>query len=97
MNGMLLDYFLLYPYLLMLLTSLYLASSPKSLFNLLEFQRLVLNYSPPARVHDLPRNQKVRSQSAAANENKQKNRSAATCETRVIAASCSSLAQLAAV
>uniref|UniRef100_A0A3P9K412 Ubiquitin carboxyl-terminal hydrolase 25 n=1 Tax=Oryzias latipes TaxID=8090 RepID=A0A3P9K412_ORYLA len=29
-----------------------------SLFNLLEFQRLVLNYSPPARVHDLPRNQK---------------------------------------
>lgn len=32
----------------------------KSLFNLLEFQRLVLNYSPPARVHDLPRNQKVR-------------------------------------
>uniref|UniRef100_A0A7N6BXS9 Ubiquitin carboxyl-terminal hydrolase 25 n=1 Tax=Anabas testudineus TaxID=64144 RepID=A0A7N6BXS9_ANATE len=30
----------------------------QSLFNLLEFQRLVLNYSPPARVHDLPRNQK---------------------------------------
>ncbi|MEQ2164932.1 Ubiquitin carboxyl-terminal hydrolase 25 [Goodea atripinnis] len=30
-----------------------------SLFNLLEFQRLVLNYSPPARVLDLPRNQKV--------------------------------------
>uniref|UniRef100_A0AAQ5ZPX5 Ubiquitin carboxyl-terminal hydrolase n=1 Tax=Amphiprion ocellaris TaxID=80972 RepID=A0AAQ5ZPX5_AMPOC len=32
----------------------------QSLFNLLEFQRLVLNYSPPARVHDLPRNQKHR-------------------------------------
>ncbi|XP_016897380.1 ubiquitin carboxyl-terminal hydrolase 25 isoform X8 [Cynoglossus semilaevis] len=31
----------------------------QSLFNLLEFQRLVLNYSPPARVHDLPRNQKL--------------------------------------
>uniref|UniRef100_A0A673A799 ubiquitinyl hydrolase 1 n=1 Tax=Sphaeramia orbicularis TaxID=375764 RepID=A0A673A799_9TELE len=30
----------------------------QSLFNLLEFQRLVLNYSPPARVQDLPRNQK---------------------------------------
>ncbi|XP_056298543.1 ubiquitin carboxyl-terminal hydrolase 25 isoform X3 [Pseudoliparis swirei] len=30
----------------------------QSLFNLLEFQRLVLNYSPPAQVHDLPRNQK---------------------------------------
>ncbi|XP_061607513.1 ubiquitin carboxyl-terminal hydrolase 25 isoform X2 [Phyllopteryx taeniolatus] len=30
----------------------------QSLFNLLEFQRLVLNYSPPARVHDLPHNQK---------------------------------------
>ncbi|XP_027014310.2 ubiquitin carboxyl-terminal hydrolase 25 isoform X3 [Tachysurus fulvidraco] len=30
----------------------------QSLFNLLEFQRLVLNYSPPTRVHDLPRNQK---------------------------------------
>ncbi|KAM8834493.1 ubiquitin carboxyl-terminal hydrolase 25 isoform 2-T2 [Synchiropus picturatus] len=30
----------------------------QSLFNLLEFQRLVLHYSPPARVHDLPRNQK---------------------------------------
>ncbi|XP_037125101.1 ubiquitin carboxyl-terminal hydrolase 25 isoform X7 [Syngnathus acus] len=30
----------------------------QSLFNLLEFQRLVLNYSPPARVHELPRNQK---------------------------------------
>nr|XP_020477766.1 ubiquitin carboxyl-terminal hydrolase 25 isoform X3 [Monopterus albus] len=30
----------------------------QSLFNLLEFQRLVLNYSPPARVHDLPCNQK---------------------------------------
>ncbi|XP_077360343.1 ubiquitin carboxyl-terminal hydrolase 25 isoform X4 [Festucalex cinctus] len=30
----------------------------QSLFNLLEFQRLVLNYSPPARAHDLPRNQK---------------------------------------
>uniref|UniRef100_A0A3P9P239 Ubiquitin carboxyl-terminal hydrolase 25 n=1 Tax=Poecilia reticulata TaxID=8081 RepID=A0A3P9P239_POERE len=30
----------------------------QSLFNLLEFQRLVLNYSPPARVLDLPRNQK---------------------------------------
>ncbi|XP_067350084.1 ubiquitin carboxyl-terminal hydrolase 25 isoform X2 [Channa argus] len=30
----------------------------QSLFNLLEFQRLVLNYSPPARVNDLPRNQK---------------------------------------
>ncbi|KAK7904250.1 hypothetical protein WMY93_016857 [Mugilogobius chulae] len=32
----------------------------QSLFNLLEFQRLVLHYSPPARVQDLPRNQKVR-------------------------------------
>lgn len=32
----------------------------KSLFNLLEFQRLVLNYSPPLKVQDLPRNQKVR-------------------------------------
>lgn len=31
----------------------------KSLFNLLEFQRLVLNYSPPVKVQDLPRNQKV--------------------------------------
>ncbi|XP_076017343.1 ubiquitin carboxyl-terminal hydrolase 25 isoform X2 [Genypterus blacodes] len=30
----------------------------QSLFNLLEFQRLVLNYFPPARVQDLPRNQK---------------------------------------
>uniref|UniRef100_H3CKN5 ubiquitinyl hydrolase 1 n=1 Tax=Tetraodon nigroviridis TaxID=99883 RepID=H3CKN5_TETNG len=30
----------------------------QSLFNLLEFQRLVLNYSPPVRVEDLPRNQK---------------------------------------
>ncbi|XP_071186975.1 ubiquitin carboxyl-terminal hydrolase 25-like isoform X5 [Salvelinus alpinus] len=30
----------------------------QSLFNLLEFQRLVLHYSPPARVQDLPRNQK---------------------------------------
>ncbi|XP_021479180.1 ubiquitin carboxyl-terminal hydrolase 25 isoform X7 [Oncorhynchus mykiss] len=30
----------------------------QSLFNLLEFQRLVLYYSPPARVQDLPRNQK---------------------------------------
>ncbi|KAM9846907.1 ubiquitin carboxyl-terminal hydrolase 25 [Aulostomus maculatus] len=30
----------------------------QSLFNLLEFQRLVLNYSPPAQVHDLPRNRK---------------------------------------
>ena len=35
-------------------------SSSQSLFNLLEFQRLVLHYSPPARVQDLPRNQKVR-------------------------------------
>uniref|UniRef100_A0A8C6LHG7 Ubiquitin carboxyl-terminal hydrolase n=1 Tax=Nothobranchius furzeri TaxID=105023 RepID=A0A8C6LHG7_NOTFU len=32
----------------------------QSLFHLLEFQRLVLNYSPPARVLDLPRNQKHR-------------------------------------
>lgn len=32
----------------------------QSLFNLLEFQRLVLHYSPPARMQDLPRNQKVR-------------------------------------
>uniref|UniRef100_A0A667XKX9 Ubiquitin carboxyl-terminal hydrolase n=1 Tax=Myripristis murdjan TaxID=586833 RepID=A0A667XKX9_9TELE len=32
----------------------------QSLFNLLEFQRLVLHYSPPARVQDLPRNQKHR-------------------------------------
>ncbi|XP_029526904.1 ubiquitin carboxyl-terminal hydrolase 25 isoform X5 [Oncorhynchus nerka] len=30
----------------------------QSLFNLLEFQRLVLHYSPPATVQDLPRNQK---------------------------------------
>uniref|UniRef100_A0A8C6T9N5 Ubiquitin carboxyl-terminal hydrolase 25 n=1 Tax=Neogobius melanostomus TaxID=47308 RepID=A0A8C6T9N5_9GOBI len=30
----------------------------QSLFNLLEFQRLVLHYSPPARVQELPRNQK---------------------------------------
>ncbi|KAJ7996082.1 hypothetical protein DPEC_G00233380 [Dallia pectoralis] len=30
----------------------------QSLFNLLEFQRLVLHYSPPAHVQDLPRNQK---------------------------------------
>ncbi|XP_037544092.1 ubiquitin carboxyl-terminal hydrolase 25 [Nematolebias whitei] len=30
----------------------------QSLFHLLEFQRLVLNYSPPSRVLDLPRNQK---------------------------------------
>ncbi|XP_034970519.1 ubiquitin carboxyl-terminal hydrolase 25 isoform X3 [Zootoca vivipara] len=30
----------------------------QSLFNLLEFRRLVLNYSPPAGAHDLPRNQK---------------------------------------
>ncbi|XP_077402433.1 ubiquitin carboxyl-terminal hydrolase 25 isoform X3 [Vanacampus margaritifer] len=30
----------------------------QSLFNLLEFQRLVLNYSSPARVQDLPQNQK---------------------------------------
>lgn len=32
----------------------------QSLFNLLEFQRLVLNYRPPVRVEELPRNQKVR-------------------------------------
>nr|XP_020641083.1 ubiquitin carboxyl-terminal hydrolase 25 isoform X2 [Pogona vitticeps] len=30
----------------------------QSLFNLLEFRRLVLNYSPPASAQDLPRNQK---------------------------------------
>ncbi|KAG7483679.1 hypothetical protein MATL_G00040830 [Megalops atlanticus] len=30
----------------------------QSLFNLLEFQRLVLHYSPPVRVQELPRNQK---------------------------------------
>ncbi|XP_059401116.1 ubiquitin carboxyl-terminal hydrolase 25-like isoform X2 [Carassius carassius] len=30
----------------------------QSLFNLLEFQRLVLHYSPPARMQDLPRIQK---------------------------------------
>ncbi|XP_028582775.2 ubiquitin carboxyl-terminal hydrolase 25 isoform X2 [Podarcis muralis] len=30
----------------------------QSLFNLLEFRRLVLNYSPPAGAQDLPRNQK---------------------------------------
>ncbi|XP_054612118.1 ubiquitin carboxyl-terminal hydrolase 25 isoform X1 [Dunckerocampus dactyliophorus] len=30
----------------------------QSLFNLLEFQRLVLNYSPPTQIHELPRNQK---------------------------------------
>uniref|UniRef100_H2L4L8 Ubiquitin carboxyl-terminal hydrolase 25 n=1 Tax=Oryzias latipes TaxID=8090 RepID=H2L4L8_ORYLA len=40
------------------ITLLNLSSVDSSLFNLLEFQRLVLNYSPPARVHDLPRNQK---------------------------------------
>ncbi|XP_063059041.1 ubiquitin carboxyl-terminal hydrolase 25 isoform X4 [Engraulis encrasicolus] len=32
----------------------------QSLFNLLEFQRLVLHYSPPARAQDQPRNQKER-------------------------------------
>uniref|UniRef100_A0A673N0E6 Ubiquitin carboxyl-terminal hydrolase n=1 Tax=Sinocyclocheilus rhinocerous TaxID=307959 RepID=A0A673N0E6_9TELE len=32
----------------------------QSLFNLLEFQRLVLHYPPPARMQDLPRNQKHR-------------------------------------
>uniref|UniRef100_W5LXU8 Ubiquitin carboxyl-terminal hydrolase 25 n=1 Tax=Lepisosteus oculatus TaxID=7918 RepID=W5LXU8_LEPOC len=32
----------------------------QSLFNLLEFQRLVLHYSPPACAQDLPRNQKER-------------------------------------
>jgi len=31
----------------------------QSLFNLLEFRRLVLNFSPPANAQDLPRNQKV--------------------------------------
>ncbi|XP_073660491.1 ubiquitin carboxyl-terminal hydrolase 25 isoform X3 [Tursiops truncatus] len=30
----------------------------QSLFNLLEFRRLVLNYKPPSHVQDLPRNQK---------------------------------------
>ncbi|XP_020015396.2 ubiquitin carboxyl-terminal hydrolase 25 isoform X4 [Castor canadensis] len=30
----------------------------QSLFNLLEFRRLVLNYKPPSNVQDLPRNQK---------------------------------------
>ncbi|XP_056591832.1 ubiquitin carboxyl-terminal hydrolase 25 isoform X8 [Triplophysa dalaica] len=30
----------------------------QSLFNLLEFQRLVLHYSPPARMQEIPRNQK---------------------------------------
>ncbi|NWQ73458.1 UBP25 hydrolase, partial [Columbina picui] len=30
----------------------------QSLFNLLEFRRLVLNFSPPANAQDLPRNQK---------------------------------------
>ncbi|XP_024066158.1 ubiquitin carboxyl-terminal hydrolase 25 isoform X3 [Terrapene carolina triunguis] len=30
----------------------------QSLFNLLEFRRLVLNYNPPASAQDLPRNQK---------------------------------------
>uniref|UniRef100_A0A6I8RUS0 Ubiquitin carboxyl-terminal hydrolase 25 n=1 Tax=Xenopus tropicalis TaxID=8364 RepID=A0A6I8RUS0_XENTR len=30
----------------------------QSLFNLLEFRRLVLNYSPPATAQDVPRNQK---------------------------------------
>ncbi|KAM4796324.1 ubiquitin carboxyl-terminal hydrolase 25 isoform 2-T2 [Rhinophrynus dorsalis] len=30
----------------------------QSLFNLLEFRRLVLNYSPPASAQDVPRNQK---------------------------------------
>ncbi|XP_040194739.1 ubiquitin carboxyl-terminal hydrolase 25 [Rana temporaria] len=30
----------------------------QSLFNLLEFRRLVLNYNPPASVQDVPRNQK---------------------------------------
>uniref|UniRef100_A0A803TRY2 Ubiquitin carboxyl-terminal hydrolase n=1 Tax=Anolis carolinensis TaxID=28377 RepID=A0A803TRY2_ANOCA len=33
----------------------------QSLFNLLEFRRLVLNYSPPGSAQDLPRNQKVKS------------------------------------
>ncbi|TKC40207.1 hypothetical protein EI555_009878, partial [Monodon monoceros] len=32
----------------------------QSLFNLLEFRRLVLNYKPPSNVQDLPRNQKVK-------------------------------------
>ncbi|XP_036099303.1 ubiquitin carboxyl-terminal hydrolase 25 [Molossus molossus] len=31
----------------------------QSLFNLLEFRRLVLNYKPPSNAQDLPRNQKV--------------------------------------
>ncbi|XP_023692101.1 ubiquitin carboxyl-terminal hydrolase 25-like isoform X3 [Paramormyrops kingsleyae] len=30
----------------------------QSLFHLLEFQKLVLQFTPPARAHDLPRNQK---------------------------------------
>lgn len=38
---------------------LFLSACFQSLFNLLEFQRLVLHYSPPVRVQDLPRNQKV--------------------------------------
>lgn len=32
----------------------------QSLFNLLEFRRLVLNYKPPSNAQDLPRNQKVK-------------------------------------
>lgn len=32
----------------------------QSLFNLLEFRRLVLNYKPPTNAQDLPRNQKVK-------------------------------------
>lgn len=32
----------------------------QSLFNLLEFRRLVLNFNPPANAQDLPRNQKVK-------------------------------------
>ncbi|KAB0393095.1 hypothetical protein E2I00_002613 [Balaenoptera physalus] len=32
----------------------------QSLFNLLEFRRLVLNYKPPSNVQELPRNQKVK-------------------------------------
>nr|XP_044623408.1 ubiquitin carboxyl-terminal hydrolase 25-like isoform X1 [Equus asinus]XP_044623409.1 ubiquitin carboxyl-terminal hydrolase 25-like isoform X1 [Equus asinus] len=31
----------------------------QSLFNLLDFRRLVLNYKPPSHAQDLPRNQKV--------------------------------------
>nr|XP_055169797.1 ubiquitin carboxyl-terminal hydrolase 25 isoform X3 [Nyctereutes procyonoides]XP_055169798.1 ubiquitin carboxyl-terminal hydrolase 25 isoform X3 [Nyctereutes procyonoides] len=39
-------------------TSVWEAKQTQSLFNLLEFRRLVLNYKPPSNAQDLPRNQK---------------------------------------